>query len=166
MELPADGPKDFDFVHDLPSGPYCHEITVGWGEADPAQIAYTANIPAWGLRAIEAWMKACTGAGWYEMNLDLGLGTPFVELSCQFKAPVTPRHPLLLEVTVSRLGRSSLTCHVNGRQDDRLCFLGDFACVFADSRRLKPVPIPPLMRANLQRFAARQGRSYEDIAAR
>ena len=66
---------------------------------------------------------------------------------------------------MSHLGRSALTCHVNGRQDGRLCFLGDFVCVFADSRQMKPIPIPPLMRANLQSFAARQGAAFDDIAA-
>lgn len=166
MKLPAEGPKDFDFHHDLPTGPYGDEITVAWGEADPAQIAYTANIPAWGLKTIEAWMKACTGVGWYEMNLDLGIGTPFVELACQFKAPVTPRHPLQMTLTLTRLGRSALTCHLDGRQNGRLCFSGDFVCVFTGSVDLKPIPIPPLMRSNMQRFATRQGSPFEDADAR
>ncbi len=54
MKIAVDGPKDFGFHHDLAPGPFCHVIDVGWGDTDPAQIAYTSNIPAWALRAIEA----------------------------------------------------------------------------------------------------------------
>lgn len=58
MKIALDGPKDFGFHHD-PPGPYRHVIDVGWGDTDPAQIAYTSNIPDWALRSIEAWFKAC-----------------------------------------------------------------------------------------------------------
>lgn len=162
MKLVREGPQDFEFEHALPPGPYAHAIDVGWGDADPAQIAYTANIPAWGLRAIEAWIEACVGVGWYAMNLDLGVGTPFVEVSCSFRSPITPRCPLVIEVTVARLGQTSLTCALEGFQEGRLCFTGNMACVFVDAVAFKRIPVPPVMRANIHRFAGQQGRPFED----
>ena len=163
MQLPGDGPKDYAFDHSLPPGPFRHSLTVGWGDADPAQIAYTGKIPVWGLSAIEAWMKACLGVGWYEMNLDLGVGTPFVDLSCRFHAPITPRNDLVLEVTVAKIGGASLSLKVEGHQAPAgHCFSGDFTCVFVDAVRMKPIPIPDKMRANIRRFAANQGASFED----
>lgn len=164
MRLPSGGPHDCPGGPELPAGPYHHAITVLWGDTDPAQIAYTANIPAWGLRAIEAWVKDCLGVGWYEMNVDLGVGTPFVDLRLSFHAPITPRHPLLAAVTVARLGRSSLTCDVEGTQDGVRCFSGRYVCVFVDALARRPIPVPPNMRACITRFAARQGVAYEDTA--
>ncbi len=163
MKIAVDGPKDFDFHHDLPPGPFRHVIDVGWGDTDPAQIAYTSNIPAWALRAIEAWFKACVGVGWYELNIDLGVGTPFVNLACTFHAPITPRHDLRMDVTVTRIGRTSLTCGVAGYQEQgKCCFSGEFVCVFIDSVRVNPVVIPKQMRANIRRFADAQGSSFDD----
>ncbi len=167
MRLPSGRPADFDFRHDLPAGPFHHSLDVGWGDTDSAQIAYTANIPAWGLKAIEAWFRACLGGGWYEMNFDFGVGTPFVDLSCSFHAPITPRQPLDLEVTVERIGGASLAYLVEGRQaasgaGPRHCFTGRYVNVFSDAVAMKPLPIPAAMRANIVRFAERQGRPYED----
>ena len=162
MQLPSDGPKDFEFSHSLPAGPFVDSIRVGWGDADPAQIAYTGNIPAWGLRAIEAWIRQCTGVGWYEMNMDLGVGTPFVELRNTFHAPITPRHTLDSAVLVSRIGRSSLALRVEGRQQDVHCYSGHYVCAFVDAVRMRPIAIPPRMRANIRRYAGRQGAPFED----
>lgn len=44
MKIALDGPKDFDFHQSLAPGPCRHVIGVGWGDTDPAQIAYTSNI--------------------------------------------------------------------------------------------------------------------------
>ena len=37
---------------------FTHEIRVGWGDCDPARIAYTGHIPGWALQAIDAWWEA------------------------------------------------------------------------------------------------------------
>ena len=41
------------------SGPdtFVHEIRVGWGDCDPAKIAYTGRLPAFALEAIDAWVS-------------------------------------------------------------------------------------------------------------
>ena len=163
MRLPQDGPRDVDFVHDLPAGPFVHDHPLGWGDADPAQIAYTANIPGWGLRALEAWYKACLGCNWFEMTMDFGVGTPFVHLTCDFVAPITPRMPLRCTVTVDRLGRSSIGHRLEGGQDGRVCFRAGFVAAFVDSVRMKAIRIPPVMRDNIERFADRQGTPWERV---
>lgn len=162
MQLPTDGPKDFEFTHVLPPGPFVDSIRIGWGDADPAQIAYTGNIPAWGLRAIEAWIRQCTGVGWYEMNMDLGVGTPFVDLRNTFHAPITPRHRLAMTVLVARVGASSLSVRIEGRQGAVHCFTGSYVCAFVDAVRMRPIRIPVRMRANIRRYALDQGAPFED----
>lgn len=154
---PAGPFRDLDAPRVAAQVPLVQEITVGWGDCDPAQIAYTANIPAWGLLAVEAWYKACLGVNWYEINLDHGVGTPFVSLGFDFVSPVTPRAPLLVSVYVERLGRSSLGHVVEARQEDAVCFYGRTTAAFVGANEMKAVAIPDNMRASIEDYLARQG---------
>ncbi|MBQ4823356.1 MULTISPECIES: acyl-CoA thioesterase [unclassified Leisingera] len=120
-----------------------HEIRVGWGDCDPARIAYTGRLPVFALEAIDAWWEHHLGGdGWYQMELDRGTGTPFVHMSIDFRSPVTPRHRLKCEVWPSALGGKSVTFRVKARQDGVLCFEGKFVCVFIapESFTAKPAP--------------------------
>ncbi|SFL68816.1 acyl-CoA thioesterase [Shimia aestuarii] len=132
-----------------------HEIRVTWGDCDPAKIAYTARIPWFALDAINAWWETHLGGdGWFQMELDRNVGTPFVHMSLDFSAPITPRHRLICQVDPIDLGNSSIRFRVLGRQDGVLCFSGEFVCVFivADSFSKQPVPsdirtiVEPLLR--------------------
>lgn len=135
--------------------PYRHQIRVSWGDCDPARIAYTANIPAWALEAINGWWEAhLEGDGWYQMELDRGFGTPFVHLEMDFRSPVTPRHRLICEVRPVRLGESSITFRVDGFQDGALCFEGVFVCVFIVAGSLEKRPVPAEVRAIVEPMLA------------
>ena len=135
-------------------------LRVGWGDCDPAQIAYTARIPEWALAAIEDWYGYCLGVDWYALNLERGIGTPFVSLNCNFFSPVTPRHSLDMVVYVSGLGRASLSHHVEGFQDNVLCFSSDTTASFVDAAIMKAVPIPDNMRSNIETYLRNQGRVF------
>ena len=127
--------------------PFTHEFRVGWGDCDPARIAYTANIPAWALQAIEAWWEHLLGGpGWYHVEFDLGWGTPFVHMDLDFRSPITPRHRLLCAVAPTRLGGSSIAFRVTGHQDDALCFEGQFVCVFIRAGSLEKRSVPEEVR--------------------
>ncbi len=128
-----------------------YPINVTWGDCDPARIAYTARLPAFALEAINGWWEAhLDGDGWYQMELDRNVGTPFVKLGMEFEHPVTPRHPLMCEVFPTRLGKKSITFCVKGRQDGTLCFTGDFTCVFTVADQFKSQPAPPDLRAIIE----------------
>lgn len=127
--------------------PYLHEIRVAWGDCDPAKIAYTARIPWWALDAINAWWEHHLGGGWYQMDLDRNLGTPFVHMSLDFRSPITPRHRLICAVAPTRLGETSISFRVNGSQNGILCFEGAFVCVFTIADVFKTQPAPADIRA-------------------
>lgn len=125
-----------------------HEIAVRWADCDPAEIAYTARLPAFALDAIDAWWELHLGGlGWYQLNLDRNLGTPFVRMAIDFRAPVTPRHRLRCRTWPARLGASSIDFRVDGYQDGRLCFEGRFTCVFVVADRFAKTPPPDDIRA-------------------
>ncbi|WP_425044980.1 acyl-CoA thioesterase [Primorskyibacter sp. S87] len=127
---------------------YRHEIRVTWGDCDPAKIAYTGRIPGFALDAINGWWEHHLGGdGWFQMELDRNIGTPFVHMSLDFLAPITPRHRLICEVAPVRLGTSSIEFRVIGRQKNVSCFEGRFICVFTIADRFERQPAPPDIRA-------------------
>ncbi len=126
-----------------PETAYRHEIRVTWGDCDPARIAYTARIPWFALDAINGWWEHHLGGdGWFQMELGRNMGTPFVHMSLDFTAPVTPRHRLICHVWPTRLGDTSVEFRVDGVQDGVTCFSGRFVNVFtiADKFRKSPPP--------------------------
>lgn len=126
---------------------FTHDIRVTWGDCDPARIAYSPRIPAWALEAIDAWWEHHLGGGFYQMELDMGFGTPFVRMALDFRAPITPRHRLVCAVWPNRLGETSVGFHVEGRQDGALCFEGDFVSVFIRAGAIAKAPPPDRVRA-------------------
>ena len=150
-------------IHDLDpprsgfDGPVRHDVTVGWGDCDPAQIAYTANIPRWALLAVEQWYRECLGWDWYEINLRRGIGTPFVSLSLDFHAPITPRAPLQHTVYVKRLGNHSISHYLEGHQCQIRCYSASSTAVFTRAARMEPLAIPPGIRRSIENFIAGQG---------
>ena len=118
-------------MHEESSPIFTHPIRVSWGDCDPARIAYTARLPWFALEAIDAWWEHVSGGnGWFQMETDLNLGTPFVHMSMNFRSPVTPRHRLMCRVWPVKLGGTSIRFRVEALQDGQLCFDGEFVCVF------------------------------------
>ena len=117
-------------MNERPHNAHCHEIRVTWGDCDPAKIAYTARLPWFALDAINGWWETFIDAGWYQMELDHNVGTPFVRLEMEFFRPVTPRHRLNCIVWPNRLGDTSIEFRVDGEQDGKLCFSTKTVSVF------------------------------------
>lgn len=113
------------------AGAFVHPIRVTWGDCDPAKIAYTGRLPWFALDAINGWWVEHLGEGWFQMEIDRNVGTPFVHMSLDFRAPVTPRYLLECEVWPSRLGETSIEFRVRARQNGALCFEGRFVSVFS-----------------------------------
>ncbi len=111
-------------------GPFVYPVRPTWGDTDTARMVYTARFPDYALRAIDAWLLERVGADFYRLNVEWGIGTPFVHLECDFRSPATPRDVLLLAVRVEKVGTSSLTFRVVAtiEADGRLCFEGKFVC--------------------------------------
>jgi acyl-CoA thioesterase FadM len=131
--------------------PFVHRRTITWGDTDPARMAYTGRFPDFMLEAIEAWFRARLDTDWYRLNVDEGMGTPFVNLAMDFKSPVTPREAVDIAVRLARVGTSSLSFAVeaHGADTRRLCFTGTATCVFVDAKQLKPIPIPDKYRERI-----------------
>ena len=93
-----------------------------------------------------------SGQGWYHLNMDHGIGTPFVNVQIDFHAPVTPRSDVETEVRVLRKGETSVTFELRGSQLEEQVFSGTVTCVFIIRGRRTAIQPPDWIAAPLQRF--------------
>lgn len=131
-----------------------HEITVEWGDCDPAGIVYYPSYFRWCDQASHRMFLAAgverdelSGRPWKE-------GTPLVAAECSFKRPSHPGEKLTVESHVSRFGRSSFTiAHVFRDKSGAIAAEGSETRIWArkesDARSLKAVPIPDEVRKRL-----------------
>ena len=134
------------------ASPFIHTRRIRWGESDPARIAYTARFLDFAMDAVEAFFQDRLGDGFYEMNVDRGIGTPFVRVELDFKSPLTPRDTLATEVRVTRVGGASLEFAVTGRVGERVAFQGRLVCAFVrgEGAEMGAIPVPEDYRAKLR----------------
>ena len=136
-----------------PLSAHRHVIRVTWGDCDPARIAYTARLPWFALDAINAWWEAQLGGdGWFQMEIDRNLGTPFVRLEMDFSHPVTPRHELICYVWPVHMGTTSIAFRVDAEQDGTLCFSSRSVNVFTVADEFRKQPPPDEIRKIVKRF--------------
>ena len=123
-----------------------HEVTVEWGDCDPAGIVYYPSYFRWCDQASHRLLAAAGVAhndsqgGWKE-------GTPLVAAECSFKRASQPGEKLIVESHVSRFGRSSFTItHVFRDETGQIAAQGSETRIWAkkagDARSLEAVPIP------------------------
>ena len=140
----------------MTTAPYVHRYRLGFSDTDAAGIAFTGRFPNFALDAIEGWFRDRLGTDWFRLNTEEGTGTPFVHVSMDLRAPLTPRDVLLTTVRLPKAGRSSLEFTVVGHAeaDQRHCFDGRFVCVFADHGIGRSRPIPERYQAAVAREVA------------
>ncbi len=130
-----------------PADTFEHSARIGWGDCDPAKIAYTGRLPWFALEAINAWWEdKFDGDGWFQMEFDRNVNTPFVRLEMDFVSPVTPRHRLICHVWPVKLGETSIAFRVDGDQDGKLCFSTRTVSVFIQADEFRKMPPPDDMR--------------------
>lgn len=152
---------------ETPVAPFVHRRVINWSDTDAAQIVYTVRFLDFAMEAIEQWFRTVVGYGWYEMNMDLGVGTPFVKADIDFRAPLTPRDELHTTVRVERAGRSSITFTVTGQRDDGVrSFTGRLVCCAVATGEMRPVEIPVDWRERIDRYMARCSKADEAQGSR
>lgn len=131
-----------------------HEVTVEWGDCDPAGIVYYPAYFRWSDQStFRLFLKAgltrddVTSGQWRE-------GPPLVAAECSFKRASQTGEKLVVESHVERFGRSSFTIrHVFRDATGEVAAEGTETRIWArkegDARTLKAVPIPEAVRKGL-----------------
>ena len=131
-----------------------YEVTVEWGDCDPAGIVYYPSYFRW---CDQATYRLFLAAGLKRDDVSSGQwkeGTPLVAAECSFKRASQTGEKLVVESHISRFGRSSFTIsHVFRNAAGEIAAEGSETRIWArkegDARSLKAVPIPDAAKRRL-----------------
>src|SRR5256714_8851224 len=127
--------------------PFVHRIRVRYHECDAQGIVFNAHHFAYfDITLTELWREAF---GSYEALVGAGSDVVVVDAAATFKA--SPRFDDLIDVemTIARLGGSSVTSEVAERRDGELLVTGRVVHVFVDPKTMTQQEIPQLGRGRL-----------------
>jgi YbgC/YbaW family acyl-CoA thioester hydrolase len=124
---------------------------VEFNDTDMAGIAHFTAFFRWMEEAETAFLRSLglTVLGeWQGEKVSL----PRVAASCDYSSPARFGDELTIQVTVEKIGRSSLTYQFDFSKDDKALARGHISAVFCQNvpgEGLKPKEIPPAMRSLL-----------------
>jgi acyl-CoA thioester hydrolase len=134
--------------------PFVHRLRVRYHECDAQGIVFNANHFAYfDVTLTELWREAF---GSYDAMVEAGTDVVVVDAAASFKA--SPRFDDLLdiEMTITRLGSSSMTSEFAERRNGDVLVTGRMVHVFVDPTTLAKQAIPDDIRARLAPWTAAQ----------
>ena len=124
--------------------PFSARITVRFADADPAGLVYYPAIFHYFHVAMEEFFAARAGVSYAQLMAEERLGFPTVKVEAEFLAPLFYGDEVEVEVSVARVGTSSVTFEYAARRasDATLCARSRqvHAAMSLDTRRAVPVP--------------------------
>jgi YbgC/YbaW family acyl-CoA thioester hydrolase len=120
-------------------------ILVRFGDLDAAGIAYYPNLVNFLHEAFEDFFAGHVGRPYPEVFRD-GIAFPTVKLEMEFLSPVHYGDHVDVDVTVERVGRTSLQVRYEAAVAGRPVFKARTIAVVVDMRTFKPTPLPPPLR--------------------
>ena len=128
------------------------ERKIRFSHCDPAGIVYFVNFFDMVSGAVEDWFGEAIGFTFNEMHIQRRVGFPIVNTGCEFFRPCHLGDRLVLELTIARLGRSSIEFSVVGRvgAEEKFRARHKVALMSLDTQRA--LPIPDDLREKMQPF--------------
>jgi 4-hydroxybenzoyl-CoA thioesterase len=130
-----------------------HEVEIGFGDADPAGIAYYPRILDLCHRAFEALFADAAGAPYATTFLREGIGFPTVALQAEFRAPMRFGERVCVEARVAEVTARSVAFEYRFVRvgDGTICATARNVAVAVNRQTFAPVPIPEPLAAALRR---------------
>jgi acyl-CoA thioester hydrolase len=132
--------------------PFVHQLRVRYHECDAQGIVFNAHHFAYfDITLTELWREAF---GSYDALRESGSDLMVKDAQATFHA--SPRFDDLLdiELTIAKLGNSSMTCTFEEKRDGQVLVSGRLVHVFVDATSWKKQEIPADVRETLARYVA------------
>ena len=91
------------------------ERKIRFSHCDPAGIVYFVNFFDMVNALVEDWFAEAVGFDFEELHIQRRVGFPIVNTGCEFFRPCHLGDRLELELSIAKLGRSSIEFAVTGR---------------------------------------------------
>lgn len=130
------------------------EYPIRFSHCDPAGQVYFPRFFDLLHDAMEDWFTNGLEVRFADFLMEQKLGTPTVGTQCDFLSPARFGDLLAIEVSILRLGNSSIELLFNASIQGRACLrCRHTICIFSKDT-VKAVPIPDDLRARMQEFVA------------
>jgi acyl-CoA thioester hydrolase len=128
--------------------PFVHTLRVRYGECDAQGVVFNAHYLAYfDVSITELWRSAF---GSYEAMTDQGVDIVVAEAQLRFRAPARFDQMLTLEISIARLGQTSITSHHLIRHEEKTLVEGSLRHVLVELPALTKTEIPDWARAALE----------------
>ncbi|HSG76217.1 MAG TPA: thioesterase family protein [Burkholderiales bacterium] len=128
------------------------ERKIRFSHCDPAGIVYFVNFFDMVNGVVEDWFGEAIGFTFNEMHIQRRVGFPIVNTGCEFFRPCHLGDLLVLELSIAKLGRSSIEFAVLGRVAGDEKFRARHKVVLMSLESQRALPIPTDLREKMQPF--------------
>jgi len=129
-----------------------HDQLVRFSHCDPAGIVYYPAFLDLAHATKEDWFTQALGYSHFDLIRERGIGTPTVNLQCDFFRTVEMGDTLRYEMRMVKVGASSLQYELLGKVGDNECLRILQTVVFMDLAERRAVPIPVDLRARIEEY--------------
>jgi acyl-CoA thioester hydrolase len=130
-------------------GSFRHTIRVRYGECDAQGVVFNANwLAFFDILMTELWREE---VGDYQEMLAAGTDMVVAEATVRFLGPAGFDDLVDFDVTVTRLGNTAMSTHIEATVDGRPVASGDMRHVFIDPATKAKKEMPEHVRAGLAR---------------
>jgi 4-hydroxybenzoyl-CoA thioesterase len=127
---------------------------IRFSHCDPAGIVFFVNFFEMISGIVEDWFREAVHLPFQAMHLERRVGFPIVSTGCEFFRPCHLGDTLVLELTVARLGRSSIEFDIRGRVQGDEKFRARHKVAMVSLDGFKSMAIPDEMRAKMLPYCA------------
>ena len=128
---------------------FTRERLIRFSHCDPGGIVYFVHFFDMMNGVVEDWFREAVGLRFDEMHLERRWGFPIVTTGCEFLRPARLADTLALELSIARLGRSSIEFAIRGSVGPEEKFRARHKVALISLDSFKPLPIPDDLRAKM-----------------
>jgi len=146
--MPTDLPSPARSVNKV----FVHEQLVRFSHCDPAGIVYYPWFLDMAHAVKEEWFERGLGYSHFVLIRERRIGTPTVNLQCDFLRPVEMGETLRWELRVAKLGNASVQLALSAKRNGEECvkLLQTVAFMNLDTR--KAIPMPEDLRPRIEEY--------------
>ena len=130
------------------------EVPIRFSNCDPAGIVYFPEFFDLINSLVEDWFTVAMGTSYADLMMRQHIGTPTIDIQCEFIKPCRYGEHLKLELAVTHVGRTSFKLTETGTVAGELRWRTRHALCFLSTETYRPVPIPEGLREKMQMFVA------------
>ena len=131
---------------------FVKEKQIRFQHCDPAGIVFYPQYFVLFHELGEGWFNEGIGESYAQFVKHHGMGLPMVKVECEFLAPNSIGDTLALDLSVKRIGGSSIVLGVRGVTCGKESLRATLTIVHASLKNLKPVRVPDELRSVMARF--------------